>query len=212
MYLESRTDLSILQALAQRLTHRAALALKCPFVYTIGNQPNEGRKHFDALLEAKPDLRGYLLVDSDAPELQGREALIEKKWERREIENYICQPETLENFAREFGRAQAEGPPSEQTGADRALDAMRGAIADRVAPAALRDRNDPWWRTVKASDEFLDLVFPEFFGRLGLRPDFPKSDYYRLVAHIPEELIPAEVRAVLDGIAMTADSARPADA
>jgi hypothetical protein len=86
---------------------------------------------------------------------------------------------------------------------------MREAVADRVSPAALRDRNDPWWSAVKASDEFLDLVFPEFFRRLGLRPEFAKAQYYRLVPHIPAELVPSEVTAVLEAIASVAVQAVP---
>ena len=55
----------------------------------IGIQPENGRKHFNALTEAKPDRKGYPLVDKDAPELRSRERLVERKW-RREIENYLC--------------------------------------------------------------------------------------------------------------------------
>jgi hypothetical protein len=210
LYLEDRTDLSILRAFAKRLKHRAQDALRSPFLFPVGNQPNNGRQHFDALVEAKPDLQGYLLVDRDAPDLQSRDNLKEKKWARREIENYICQPETLEAFAREFGQSEAGGPLFESSDAEKAVDAMRKAVADRVAPAALRSPQDPWWSTVKATDEFLDLVFPEFYKQLGLRPDFRKADYYRLVPHIPEALISPEVAEVLDAIDGVARKARPA--
>ena len=149
----------------------------------------KGREHFNALVEAKPDLVGYLLVDQDAPDLQTRGNLKEKKWQRREIENYICQPEILESFAREFGQSGAGGPLFEEARGEKAVAIMRKAVGDRVIPAALRDRNDPWWRTVEASDDFLDLVFPEFYKQLGLKPDFGKADYYRLVSHIPEDAI-----------------------
>jgi len=210
LYLEDRTDLSILRAFAERLKHRAQDALRSPFLFPVGNQPNNGRQHFNALVEAKPDLQGYLLVDQDAPDLQSRDNLKEKKWERREIENYICQPETLEAFAREFGQSEAAGSLFESSDAEKAVDAMRKAVADRVAPAALRNPQDPWWSTVKATDEFLDLIFPEFYKQLGLRPDFRKADYYRLVPHIPEALISPEVAGVLDAIDDVARKARPA--
>jgi ABC-type taurine transport system ATPase subunit len=197
LYLENRTDLNILRAFATRLKHPAGRALDLPFFYSIGNQPNKGRQHFDALAEAKLNLEGYLLVDHDAPELRTRENLLERKWERREIENYICQPETLESFAKEY--------------AERALQSMRKAIEDRVPPAALRDRSDPWWANIKASDEFLDLVFPGFFQGLGLKPDFPKASYHELVRHIPEEMISPEVVTVLDEIDAVARKAHPAE-
>ncbi len=210
LYLEDRTDLAILKAFAERLHHRVQEALRSPFVVPVGNQPNKGREHFNALAEAKADLQGYLLVDRDAPELQARGQLTEKKWERREIENYICQPETLEEFARELGRSMASGPLFAEASAQRAVQSMRKAVEDRVTPAALRDRSDAWWRTVKASDEFLELVFPEFYRQLGLRPDFGKADYYRLVRHIADEHISPEVAGVLDAIDEVAGRAKPA--
>jgi hypothetical protein len=103
----------------------------------------------------------------------------------------------------------AEGPLFEQADSDKALESMKKAVEDRVARAAIRDRNDPWWRTVKASDEFLDLVFPEFFRGLGLRPDLRKAEYYRLVPHIPPALISPEVVKVLDAISEVARKAQP---
>jgi hypothetical protein len=211
LYLEDRTDLLILRAFANRLDHRAKEALRSPFLFPVGNQPNNGRQHFAALVEAKEDLQGYLLVDRDALDLFQRENLRERKWQRREIENYLCQPETLESFARHFVQSMAAGPLFEQVNAERAVESMKKAIEDRVPRAALRDPTDPWWTNVKASDEFLDLVFPEFFKGLGLRPDFRKADYFRLVPHIPEDLIPSEVVSVLDDVAEVARKARPVE-
>ncbi len=167
IYLEDQTDLRIIQAFADKLNHPAQEALRRPFLFPIGNQPTKGRQHFFALVEAKPDLVGFLLVDSDAPAPQPHNSLIEMKWQRREIENYIRQPETLESFARAHGVREAGGPLLEKETADRAVTAMREAVTDRAIPAALRDINDPWWRTVKASDDFLDSVFPDFYRRMG---------------------------------------------
>jgi len=210
LYLEDRTDLAVLQAFAERLGHRAREALRAPFMVPVGNQPNRGREHFNALIEAKPDLVGYLLVDQDAPELQSRQALHEKKWERREIENYLCDPRALYSFAMELGKDFAGGPLFEASWAERAAEAMRKAVEDRVPRAALRDPADPWWRTVKASDEFLDLVFPQFFKSMGMRAALRKAEYFRLVKHLPDEAISDEVREVLEGIADTAARAKPA--
>ncbi len=209
--LEDRTDLAILRAFAERLGHAAKDALRSLFLVPVGNQPNRGREHFNALLEAKPDLQGYLLVDQDAPDLQARGSLREKKWERREMENYICQPETLASFARELGALSSGGPLFEEAGAAKAVECMRRAVEDRVIPAALRDRSDPWWSNVKASDEFLDLVFPAFAKSIGLRNEMRKADYYRLVPHIPAHMVSPEVVAVLDAISEVARKAKPAD-
>jgi hypothetical protein len=210
LYLEDHTDLSILQAFAEKLNHPVASKLKAPFLFSIGNIPSKGREHFYALREAKQDLVGFLLVDSDAPDLQKAPALMEMKWMRREIENYICQPETLEAFAKQVGVEVAGGPLLEQASAETTVLAMQDAVRDRVIPAALRDMNDPWWRTVKASDEFLDLVFPDFYKRIGQYMDMRKADYYRLVPHMPDNLIPDEIKVILDKIAEVADNASPA--
>ncbi len=210
LYLENYTDLNILRAFAEKLKHPAQKPLRDPFLFSIGNQPNKGREHFHDLLEAKPDLVGFLIVDDDAPNLQDDPALPGMKWERREIENYICQPETLESFAREVGAEVAGGPLLEQPTIDAAVSAMRDAVRDRVIPAALRSPNDPWWRTVKATDEFLDLVFPDFYRRMGLYMDCRKADYYRLVPHVPDALVSDEIRQALDQIEDVADRAKPA--
>jgi hypothetical protein len=211
LYLEDRTDHEILKKFAERLNHPAGRALNGAFFVPVGNQPNNGREHFNALVEAKPDLVGYLLVDQDAPDLQSRDILVEKKWERREIENYICQPETLESFAREYGNASTVGPLFEDTDTDNAVQAMRRAVQKRIVPAALENQSDPWWRTVKASDEFLDLVFAEFSREIGRPLVCRKGDYHLLVPHIPENMIASEVRDVLDGIAEVHSRARPAE-
>lgn len=210
LYLEDYTDLRILRAFAEKLNHPAKDTLQTPFLFSIGNQPNNGRKHFHALAEAKPDLVGFLLVDSDAPELETAPALTEMKWTRHEIENYICQPSTLESFAREVGAQVAGGPLLETASVEAAIQAMREAVRDRVIPAALRDLNDPWWTTVKASDDFLDLVFPDFYKRIGQYMEMRKSDYYLLVPHVPDALVSDEIKLALDRIAEVAANAHPA--
>jgi hypothetical protein len=210
LYLEDHTDLSILKAFAEKLNHPAKDVLRSPFQVPIGNIPSKGREHFYALREAKPDLVAFLLVDSDVSDLQKGPALAEMKWERHEIENYICQPATLESFAREVGAQVAGGPLLEESSIDAAVTAMREAVRDRVIPAAFRDLNDPWWRTVKASDEFLDLVFPDFYKRIGQYMEMRKADYYRLVPYVPDNLVADEVKLALDRIFEVAEKANPA--
>jgi len=210
IYLENFTDLNILRAFAEKLGHPAAANLSSPFLFPIGNQPAKARSHFHDLQEAKPELVGFVIVDNDAPTLPDDPALPQMKWQRREIENYICQPETLESFARKVGSESAGGPLLEQAHVEAALNAMREAVRDRVTPAALRDPRDLWWRTVKATDDFLDLVFPDFYRRLGQYMDFKKADYYELVRYVPMDMVSDEIRLALDRINETAQRARPA--
>ena len=211
LYLEGSTDLNVLRAFADRLNHPAREKLQRVFLHPIGNQPVKGRNHFYALREAKTDLVAFLLADRDVPDLQPGVELVQRKWKRREVENYLCQPETLLAWASEFGRASAAGPLFEQAGTQRTEQVMRKCIEDRVPPAALRNRNDSWWSDVKASDDFLERVFEDFFQGLGLYQDFSKADYYRLVKFIPEELIDSEVVQALDDLLQVAERATPAE-
>lgn len=99
LYLEGTTDLAILQAFAKRLQNEPAMsALDQPFVHYVGNQPLVAAKHFFGLKEALPDLRGVALFDR--LEKPGAEAppLVRLFWKKREIENYLCSPNTLEAF------------------------------------------------------------------------------------------------------------------
>ena len=112
-------------------------------------------------------------------------------WRRREIENYLCQPETLMAFA-ESNR-----------------EAMQESISLLVPPVALRDSNDEWWRETKATDVFLDRLFAEFYSRLGLQNLMRTSNYHRLASFVPLELIDPEIAEVLDAIHRQALLAKP---
>lgn len=198
LYLEGSTDLAILQAFARTLGHPAAAHLERPFVEYVGNQPMAARHHFFALREAKPDLVGLALYDQLGRGLpaDSSDALRELVWERREIENYLTAPAILERHVEDsFGAAAA--------------DAMREAITARVPPAALADSSDPWWRTIKASDDFLDPVFERFFRSLGLLNQMAKTNYHVLAGLVPADQIAPEVREKLDAIVAVAERARP---
>jgi ABC-type taurine transport system ATPase subunit len=209
LYVEGSTDLAILRALAETLEHPAAAVLQRPFVNYVGNQPPRARGHFRGLQEAKPDLVGLALFDHLDLELQLQPGLQERMWTRREIENYLCQPETLLAYAEASAREASLGPLFDEAECQRRRNAMQESIKDLVAPAALRDLSDPWWVNTKASDEFLDRLFPSFFGRLHLPNLMPKTDYHVLARHVPRNLIDPEVDQMLDGIAAVAQAARP---
>jgi hypothetical protein len=131
-------------------------------------------------------------------------------WKRREIENYLCQPETLLAYAVASGRDMAAGPVFEAAESRHRVEAMQACIEDFVPPAALRDRRDRWWTETKASDEFLDRVFASFLERLGLpRSLMTKSDYHILTRFVPKEQIDDEVVEVLDSILAIRQKAKP---
>jgi hypothetical protein len=209
-YLEGSTDLAILRSFADALDHPAKTVLERPFVHYIQNQPNRARDHFRGLREGKPDLVGFILCDRIPSALQPTPELREYMWKRREIENYLCQPETLLAFAAAHDQGAVAGPLFAGPESKRRTDAMRDSISDNVTPAALRDPEHSWWRDTKASDDFLDHVFRAYLTKLGLPLSLmKKSDYHILARFVPRELISPEVVEVLDAIVDQSLKARP---
>ena len=100
LYLEGSTDLAVLRAFAETLGHRASTTLERPFVHYVFNSPPRARDHFYGLRAAKEDLVGCAIFDRLQTQLQVGPELHELMWSRREIENYLCSPETLISFAK----------------------------------------------------------------------------------------------------------------
>lgn len=67
----------------------------------------------------------------------------------------------------------------------------------------------PWSADVKASDEFLDPLFQNFFDYLDLPNQMRKSDYHVLARYLEPEEIDPEVVEVLDAILQVVQRARP---
>ncbi len=213
LYLEGSTDLAILQKFAEKLEHPAINELEKPFVHYIGsNQPKQARRHFYGLREAKSDLIGVAIFDRLEREIQPDGPLHEVMWERREIENYLCYPETLLAYAENLEERDLPGPifaSLNNTERARRREYMDSFIQDLVPRVALRDCQDQWWYDVKASDNFLDRLFEMYFAKLGLPNLMRKSDYHVLASFVPEELLVDEIREKLDIILYVAKSASP---
>ncbi len=214
LYLEGSTDLSNLQALATALNHTAAEHLALPFAHFVDNQPLVARKHFHGLYDAKPDLVGIGVYDSDARTLDESPYLREVQWKRKEIENYFAIPSVLRRYARASVDADPPGPEplfSEEIAKerDRRYSIMEAIIEDNVTPIALRDPTDIFWRDGNDS-YFLDRIFREFYKRLQLYNPMGKSTYHRLAVLAKPEELDQEVTDVLDQIVEVAQQARPA--
>jgi len=205
LYLEGSTDLAILQAFAERLQHPARSVLSDAFVHYVANQPQKARDHFHGLREAKVDLVGFALFDHLVPPPGGAAGLTMDMWSRREIENYLCQRETLLAWAEAEGRASAEGPLF----ATLWRDAMVEAIREVEAAMRTLGKGLPWSPDTKATDDFLDPLFANFFARLDLPNLMRKSGYHALAAFVPAAALDAEVVRVLDSISDAARQARP---
>lgn len=210
LYLEGSTDLAILQAFANRLDHPAASLLERPFVHYVANLPRKAQDHFFGLREAKSDLVGVAIYDRLERELQQPPGLEQSMWRRREIENYLCYPEVLLAYATASAQEGQIGPLFAQAEAEKRNKIMQECIADLVPPVALRDRSDSWWINMKASEEFLDRLFENYFKQLDLPNLLRKTNYYVLADLVPHDLIDTEVIEKLDLIVEIAQRAQPA--
>ena len=206
LYLEGSTDLAILQAFAETLGHPAARVLERPFVhYLTTNLPARAREHFFGIQEAKPDLVGFALFDRiDKPLVSGT-PLTETMWQKREIENYLCQESVLLAYARHdqpddlFGLAESEHRQQ----------IMRDCIQEIGHALRTLRRIEPWSADIKATDDFLDPLFQLFFDKLQLPNLLRKTDYHVLARLVPKEKIDPEIIAKLDGIVAVAQKAQP---
>ncbi|MBS1854847.1 MAG: AAA family ATPase [Acidobacteria bacterium] len=207
LYLEGSTDLAILRAFAELLGHPARQVLERPFVHYTGNIPPKARDHFFALREAKPDLAGFALFDSDARELRQDGQLVEMKWRRREVENYFCFPETLMEYASNVGGD--EGPLFESAERDGRKLKMQEAIREVAAARKTLRQSDPFAEDAKASDDCFAPVFQNYFDKLGLSNLMQKTDYHTLVRFAPLDRLSPEITEKLDALYEVTKRARP---
>ncbi|MGC8668972.1 MAG: ATP-dependent nuclease [Chthonomonadales bacterium] len=203
LYLEGSTDLAMLRAFAIALNHPAREHLERPFVHYVANRPRKAQEHFHALREAKPDLAGIAIYDRLDANFPDDPTLVQRMWQRRELENYLCQRETLLAFAEDLGRKQQ----GDLFGAAYRT-AMEEAI-NQVENALRTLGKDPWGPDIKASDEFLEPLFRQFYKSLDLPDLMSKTDYHALVAFVPANAIAPEIAQALDAIVTVAGKAKP---
>ena len=210
LYLEGSTDLAILQALARRLDHQEAIqALQRPFVHYVGNDLPSAHRHYYGLREASPGLRGLALFDRLERDPSSEEGFALLAWRRREIENYICTPNTLQGYARS-SVMEPEGTMFRCSEIERRLEAMRTATLGVEAAMETLGRGSPWGDETKVSDDFLTPVFEQYFSILSLPNAMQKKSFYELANHIPIDEIDPEVTEKLDSISRAAESAKNA--
>jgi ABC-type branched-subunit amino acid transport system ATPase component len=205
LYLEGSTDLAILQAFARLLDHPAQKALERPFVHYVENKPGKARDHFYGLREAKSDLQAFALFDRLPVEIERNPHLDQKMWMKREIENYLCYPETLLLWVRQAA-SQYLGPLFGSAWEEQ----MRASIRQVENAMTTLGKGSPWSPDTKVSDDFLDPLFENFFRSLDLPNLMRKTDYHTLARFVPPELIDPEVAEVLDRIVAICERAKPA--
>lgn len=208
LYLEGSTDLAMLRAFAEKLGHDAKKALERPFVHYVANLPNVAEYHFFGLREARGDLVGIAIYDRLDKDLTPNPHLKEMMWDKREIENYLNMEETLYAYAvHDIDRNDLFGAHE----AEKRRRAMQESIEEvSKALKTLRNIDDPWSSDVKATDDFLNPLFYNYFvERLGLPNLMNKTHYHTLVRFVPVEKTDPDITAKLDAIAEVESRAKP---
>ncbi len=202
LYLEGSTDLAILRAFARRFSHADAIkALERPFVHYVLDQPAEARKHFYGIKEAMKDLKGVALFDQLDQELPKDPCIINLMWQRREIENYLCYPETLIAYAEHTARqADSPGELFSFHEAEKRVAAMRAAIEEITEALKTLEKGSPWSEQTKVSDDFLTPLFRSYFKKLKLPNLMDKKQFHELVDFVPDDKLSPEVKQKLDEI------------
>jgi predicted ATPase len=200
-YLEGSTDLEILQAFAERLGHPAARVLQRLFFYDLqgDSKAAEAYRHFDALVEAKPDMVGVMLLDRQGAAQPSRLHFTSIMWRRYEIENYLSLPEVVIGWAR-------------ATGAEDSADMREQAMHDTITELeqAYATLNEPsLWSPDRKASHALETVFKNYARKLGLYNPMTKGRFHELVRFLPAHLIDPEVTEKLDAIVTVASQARP---
>ena len=196
LYLEGSTDLEMLKKFANRLNHPAESFLrKANVQYTANNVPHKAIENFVALREFVPNLRGFALYDRVEKDYERNPPPIPVHfWQKRELENYFARPDVL---VRHAGLLSIKHPSFSP---EHLKQIMRDVIEENTAPIALRDPTNNFWTTAKLSDDWLDVIFPEFYKRLNLPQNFYKRDYYQLISLLQPAEIDPEVTENLNAI------------
>lgn len=210
LYLEGSTDLAILRAFAKKLGHNEAHeSLERPFFHYTGNQPTEVLKHFHGLREAYPDLLGIAIFDQLDQEILGSPGIVFLQWRRREIENYLCSPDTLLAYAKASPyQEETPGPLFASTESERRIKAMRESIEEIQAALDKLGKGSPWDMNTKVSDDFLTPLFKTYFKKLGLYNLMDKKNFHELANYVPVEKLDQEIKEKLDSIAEVANKAK----
>ena len=241
LYVEGGTDLDVLRALAERLDHPAAdlWDQRINAFCVQDNYPDpdldaelervEGgfgvtpRKHFFALRETIPGLRGLAILDSDGvPRQDASEGGLDVVyWKRYEAENYFITPEVLRRQAAEHYGTLPLFLGEIRDECENVLDALllervfdgRGPDLDTwktASPDAARLIWEARTERVKLSD-FAEEFFRRLAARLGHAMLLRKGELHRLVRFVDPASIPPEVGEKLDLLKTLFEHAHPGE-
>ncbi len=240
LYVEGRTDLDMLRALARRLGHPADddWDERTNAFYVQDNFPGpdldaelervEGgfgvtpSKHFFALRAIVPGLVGLAVLDSDGRERPDVDegGLRIAWWRRYECENYFVTPEVL--------RAYAAGQYSDMPLFGRFENEIDAVLSELILERVFSSRTQDFttWQGLDADasrlvwasstgriklSDFAEEFFRRLADRLGHAMLLRKTELHRLVDFADPESIPDEVTEKLDLLAGLFAAARPGE-
>lgn len=201
LYVEDESDHKILREWASVLGHPAHEFLQSSYVYALQGKGNldDAKRHFQCLRLAKPDFRGYCVLDRDlssAAEIGGAPVGLQfAKWRRYEIENYLLIPDAIKRFleVKEGGYPLSDFAVVDQT------------FAENFPPGIDYLKDIPAIADLKASDFLVDVLARTW------RP-LSKRDLFQLAKKMTPKEIHPEVIQVLDAIAAVPKSIPLAEA
>jgi ABC-type cobalamin/Fe3+-siderophores transport system ATPase subunit len=198
IFLEGITDRLMLQEFAKKLNHPIASLLEfANFDYTDDNKPNTAIKKHESLKEFFPELKTLALFDKiEGIDVDNIKSIKVMCWKRRELENYFARPSVLVKYAVSL---QVKYPHLSDSSLK---ETMQKVMEENTAPARLKDLNHDWWMNGKLSDEWLDVIFPEFYKALKIT-DYSKNlkrTYYELIKFLDKDEIDIEVIEKLNAI------------
>ncbi len=196
IFLEGSTDREMLLTFANKLQHPIESTLRLANIdYTDDNVPNTAVKRYEALKAIFPELKGIALFDKIDKNIKDIKVIKVVCWKKRELENYFAKPEVL------LRHAQLLHTKYPHLSSQKLAKAMTDAIANFTVPAYLNDLKNDWWNTAKLSDDWLDLIFPEFYKQLGFPENMYKNnkrDYFELIKLLKPDEIDPEIKDKLD--------------
>lgn len=86
---------------------------------------------------------------------------------------------------------------------------MRELIEEMSKALVTFDKPGPWSADIKATDDFLDPLFKNFFKKLELPNLLSKTRYHRLAGFVPMDKIDGEIVEALDKIVAVEKKAKP---
>ena len=197
LYYEGSTDLAFIRAFCQKLDKQEYLEQLNTTLYPFpldGNDIGKAKKHFSALKQYLPHLKGFALFDKLDKDFQDvPNDLKMYQWQRNEIENYIPMPSTLMNYINNQSNANdliSHTHPAE----------LERILKGNIPPVAYENPADNFWIDNKMSD-FLSKIFEQFLDETNQpRNTMDKSKFYLLVEYLDNKQLNDEMKETLDSI------------